>query len=41
MNDGRPKTILGGALGECVHVSGVLSFLRLAEAQGYRNLHAV
>ncbi len=28
--------ILGGALGECVHVAGVLNFLRLAEAQGYR-----
>jgi len=28
--------ILGGSLGECVHVAGVLSFLRLAEEQGYR-----
>ncbi len=31
-----PKKILGGALGECVHVAGVLNFLRLAEEQGYR-----
>lgn len=29
-------SILGGALGECVHVAGILNFLRLAEAQGYR-----
>ncbi|MGC8839223.1 MAG: cobalamin-dependent protein [Anaerolineae bacterium] len=27
--------ILGGALGDCVHVAGVLNFLRLAEEQGY------
>ncbi len=32
----EPKTILGAALGECVHVAGVLNFLRLAEAEGYR-----
>ena len=29
------KTILGGALGECVHVAGVLNFLTLAEREGY------
>lgn len=28
--------ILGGSLGECVHVAGVLNFLRLAEEQGYQ-----
>lgn len=28
--------VLGGALGECVHVAGVLNFLRLAESQGYQ-----
>jgi len=38
MNDKRPQTILGAALGECVHVAGVLNFLRLAEAEGYRTL---
>ena len=38
MNDERPKTVLGAALGECVHVAGVLNFLRLAEAEGYRTL---
>ncbi len=31
-----PLRILGGALGECVHVAGVLNFLRLAEEQGYK-----
>ncbi|MBN1935660.1 MAG: cobalamin B12-binding domain-containing protein [Anaerolineae bacterium] len=34
--DARQKTILGAALGECVHVAGVLNFLRLAEVEGYR-----
>lgn len=34
----EPKTILGCALGECVHVAGVLNFLRLAEGEGYRTL---
>jgi methylmalonyl-CoA mutase cobalamin-binding subunit len=38
MNDGHTKTILGAALGECVHVAGVLNFLRLAEAEGYHTL---
>ncbi len=30
------KTVVAGALGECVHVAGVLNFLRLAEAAGWR-----
>jgi hypothetical protein len=30
------KTVIAGALGECVHVAGVLNFLRLAEAAGWR-----
>jgi len=30
------KTVVAGALGECVHVAGVHAFLRLAETQGYR-----
>ena len=30
------KKILGGSLGECVHVAGVLNFLGLAEEQGYQ-----
>lgn len=30
------KTVLAGALGECVHVAGVINFLRLAEAAGWR-----
>ncbi len=32
----KTKSILGASLGECVHVAGVLSFLRLAEQQGYK-----
>jgi len=31
-----PRTILGAALGTCVHVGGLHHFLRLAEAEGYR-----
>ncbi|MDY7076273.1 MAG: cobalamin-dependent protein [Chloroflexota bacterium] len=30
------KTVVAGALGECVHVAGVINFLRLAEAAGWR-----
>jgi methylmalonyl-CoA mutase cobalamin-binding subunit len=30
------KTVVAGALGECVHVAGVLNFLRLAETAGWR-----
>ena len=32
------KTVVAGALGECVHVAGVLSFLRLAEAAGWHTV---
>jgi methylmalonyl-CoA mutase cobalamin-binding subunit len=32
------KTVIAGALGECVHVAGVSKFLRLAEAAGWRTL---
>jgi len=32
------KTIVAGALGECVHVAGVVSFLRLAEGAGWRTV---
>ncbi|MCP4540787.1 MAG: methionine synthase [Chloroflexi bacterium] len=32
------KTIVAGALGECVHVAGVVNFLRLAEAAGWRTV---
>ncbi len=35
---GRPKTVIGAALGECAHVAGVLNFLRLAEAAGWRTV---
>lgn len=30
------KTVIAGALGECVHVAGVSNFLRLAEEVGWR-----
>ncbi len=30
------KTVVAGALGECVHVAGVMNFLRLAEMAGWR-----
>ena len=32
------KTVVAGALGECVHVAGVMNFLRLAEAAGWRTV---
>jgi methylmalonyl-CoA mutase cobalamin-binding subunit len=33
-----PKTVVAAALGECVHVAGVVGFLRLAEAAGWRTV---
>ncbi|CAG0932128.1 hypothetical protein TFLX_02479 [Thermoflexales bacterium] len=32
------KTVIAGALGECVHVAGVMNFLRLAESAGWRTI---
>jgi len=32
------KTVVAGALGECVHVAGVSNFLRLAEAAGWKTV---
>lgn len=32
------KTVVAAALGECVHVAGVLGFLRLAEESGWRTV---
>lgn len=32
------KTVVAGAIGECVHVAGVMNFLRLAEAAGWRTI---
>lgn len=32
------KTVVAGALGECVHVAGVSNFLRLAEQAGWRTV---
>ncbi len=32
------KTVVAGALGECAHVAGVMNFLRLAEAAGWRTV---
>jgi len=33
-----PGKVVAGALGECVHVAGVVSFLRLAEAAGWKTV---
>ncbi len=33
-----PKTVVAAALGECVHVAGVINFLRLAEAAGWHTV---
>jgi methylmalonyl-CoA mutase cobalamin-binding subunit len=32
------KTVVAAAVGECVHVAGVMNFLRLAEAAGWRTV---
>lgn len=32
------KTVIGAALGECVHVAGVMRFLRFAEQAGWRTI---
>lgn len=32
------KTVVAAALGECVHIAGVVNFLRLAEAAGWRTV---
>ena len=34
----KKKTVIAGALGECVHVAGVANFLRLAETAGWRTI---
>ena len=37
-DDGQMKTVIAGALGECVHVAGVTNFLRLADQAGWRTV---
>ena len=32
------KTVVAAALGECVHVAGIMNFLRLAESAGWRTI---
>lgn len=34
----KPRTVVAAALGECVHVAGVINFLRLAETAGWRTV---
>ena len=34
----KPKTVVACALGECVHVAGVINFLRVAEKAGWRTV---
>jgi methylmalonyl-CoA mutase cobalamin-binding subunit len=36
--EAKKKTVVAGALGECVHVAGVTNFLRLAESAGWRTV---
>lgn len=38
--DKSPKNnlIIGGAIGNCVHVAGVFNYLQLAESAGYRTI---
>lgn len=38
MTKNHRKTVVAGALGECVHVAGVTNFLRLAEASSWRTV---
>ncbi len=38
MNSHKQKTVVAAALGECVHVAGVMNFLRLAEAAGWQTV---
>jgi len=38
MKNKKQKTVVAGALGECVHVAGVTNFLRLAESAGWRTV---
>jgi methylmalonyl-CoA mutase cobalamin-binding subunit len=35
VKENKKKVIVAGALGNCVHVAGVVSFLRIAEEMGY------
>jgi methylmalonyl-CoA mutase cobalamin-binding subunit len=37
-SENKRGTIVAGALGECVHVAGVLNFLQLAEQVGYQTI---
>ena len=32
------RTVVAGALGECVHVAGVINFLRLAKTAGWHTV---
>ena len=38
MTEAKKKTVVAAALGECVHVAGVMNFLRLAESVGWRTV---
>lgn len=38
MQEDDTRTVVAGALGECVHVAGVINFLRLAEKAGWRTV---
>ena len=34
----QSRVVIAGALGECVHVAGVINFLRLAEQTGWQTV---
>ena len=34
----KTKKILGAAIGNCIHVAGLMNFLALAEQEGYTTL---
>ena len=38
MRSEDPKVVIGAALGECVHVAGVMRFLELAELAGWKTI---
>ena len=38
MDSKKKKTVVAGALGECVHVAGVIHFLQMAEQAGWRTV---
>ncbi len=38
MKQGKKKKIIGGAIGDCVHVAGIFEYLRIAEYYGHQTV---